>query len=76
MSADRRINVPSRADFGEVVERLKGQHELDALLAEYVVANLPAEQQSLADIEDIVRRIKQRVDPRLVDALYEPIRAK
>ncbi len=76
MSVERRINVPSRDAYASTVERLKDKHELDALLAEYIRGRLPEAEQEHADMGDILRRVKRQVDPRLVDVLYEPMRAK
>lgn len=76
MAVERRINVPDPGEFAATVERLKDEHALDELLAEYIIAQLPANQQGNVDLASIVRRVKQKVDPRLVDVLYEPYHSK
>lgn len=76
MAVERRINVPDRDEFASTVEQLKDEHLLDEILAEYVIAKLPAERQGSADRESVARRVRQTVDPRLIDVLYEPYRGK
>jgi hypothetical protein len=76
MSVERRINIPGENEFRGTVEAIKRDVGLDEAIAEEIFARLSPEARARTSAAALVGRVRRRIDPKLVDALYQPLRAK
>ena len=76
MSVERRINIPGKDEFTATAEQIKREAGLDEAIAEDIFAGLSPREQAGTSVAALTERVRERIDPRLVDILYRPMRGK
>ncbi len=76
MSVERRINIPAKDEFITRAEAIKGEVGLDEAIAEDIYGSLSPDARASTTLAEVLRRVRRRIDPRLVDSLYQSLQAR
>jgi hypothetical protein len=75
MSVERRINLPAKGEFVTRAEAIKSEVGLDEAIAQDIYGSLSAEARAGTTLAKVLQRVRQRIDPKLVDSFYQTLQS-